>query len=110
MHVADGGPVEAFCGFFDVSFRGSAENPADNEVRLSTAPDPTGATHWGQQTFYLHPPVDCAANDRLRCTIDLSRKKDNHRLLNVKLGVKVEGNSIYAEHSTTPRNFNVHIE
>ena len=75
-----------------------------------TAPDPTGATHWGQQTFYLHPPVDCAANDRLRCTIDLSRKKDNHRLLNVKLGVKVEGNSIYAEHSTTPRNFNFHIE
>ncbi len=43
MHVADGGPVEAFCGYFDVDFKGSEENPADNAIRLSTAPDPTGA-------------------------------------------------------------------
>jgi hypothetical protein len=42
MHVTDGGPVEAFCGFFDVVFSGSQENPADVEVRLTTAPDPTG--------------------------------------------------------------------
>lgn len=42
MHVADGGPVDALCGFFDVSFRGSDENPADIDVKLTTAPDPTG--------------------------------------------------------------------
>ena len=42
MYVGDGGPIEAFCGYFDVLFKGSTENPADVEVRLSTAPDPTG--------------------------------------------------------------------
>ena len=51
MHVSDGGPVSAFCGFFDVVFKGSAENPADEAVVLTTAPDPTGARRktpvWG---------------------------------------------------------------
>lgn len=40
--MTDGGPVDALCGFFDVWFRGSEENPVDNEIRLSTGPDPTG--------------------------------------------------------------------
>jgi hypothetical protein len=31
-------------GFFDVWFKGSEANPADNDIRLSTAPDPTGAS------------------------------------------------------------------
>lgn len=42
MHVGAPGPVQAFCGYFDVDFRGSDENPADNDIRLSTAPDATG--------------------------------------------------------------------
>ena len=42
MHVPDGGPVDAFCGYFDVLFKGSTENPADVEIRLPTGPDPTG--------------------------------------------------------------------
>ena len=50
MHVADGGPVEAFCGFFDVVFKGSQENPTDVEVRLSTAPDPTGRGYYGRDS------------------------------------------------------------
>lgn len=41
------GPLEALSGFFDVRFNGSPENPADFPVTLSTAPDPTGCTHWG---------------------------------------------------------------
>lgn len=49
LRILDGGPVDAFVGFFDVQFRGSPENPAQMEVLLSTAPDATGATHWGQQ-------------------------------------------------------------
>ncbi len=47
--MLDGGPVDGFVGFFDVQFKGSPENPATMEVLLSTAPDATGATHWGQQ-------------------------------------------------------------
>lgn len=34
--------MDALCGYFDVWFRGSQDNPTDNEVRLTTSPDPTG--------------------------------------------------------------------
>lgn len=40
--MTDGGPVDALCGWFDVWFRGSDEAAVDNEIRLSTGPDPTG--------------------------------------------------------------------
>ena len=53
------------------------------QVLLSTAPDPTGATHWGQQTFSLHPAVDCAPGDALAGRITVVRKKENHRLMEV---------------------------
>jgi hypothetical protein len=36
------GRIEALCGWFDVQFKGSEQNPTDNPVSLSTAPDPTG--------------------------------------------------------------------
>ncbi|PNH12877.1 putative protein arginine N-methyltransferase 4.2 [Tetrabaena socialis] len=110
LHMTDGGPVDALCGFFDVWFKGSEENPADNEIRLSTGPDPTGATHWGQQSFPLQPPIDCAPGDRLHISLEVSRRTDNQRLLLVKAGITVEGNSIYAEQSKTPRQFRWNIE
>ena len=34
---------------FGPQFKGSPQNPVTTEVTLTTAPDPTGATHWGQQ-------------------------------------------------------------
>ena len=64
---------------------------------------PAGATHWGQQTFYLSPGIECASTDHLQCTIDVARREDNQRLLRVKLASKVEGSSVHAEQSTTPR-------
>lgn len=42
MIMADGGPVDALCGWFDVFFKGSQDQPTDCEVKLSTGPDPTG--------------------------------------------------------------------
>ncbi len=57
IRMADHGSVNALCGYFDVQFAGSPENPADTPVTLSTAPDPTGATHWGQQVFFLYPDI-----------------------------------------------------
>lgn len=56
---------------------------ASVQVSLSTAPDPTGATHWGQQTFCLHPPIDCAPGDAVEGSIRVTRKKENHRLMQV---------------------------
>lgn len=61
--------MHAFCGWFDTQFRGSDGSPADTPVTLSTAPDPTGATHWGQQSFYIVPPLECAPGDKLKATI-----------------------------------------
>mmetsp|Transcript_11453 Transcript_11453/g.20223 ORF Transcript_11453/g.20223 Transcript_11453/m.20223 type:complete len:379 (-) Transcript_11453:647-1783(-) len=97
MEVADGGPVDAFCGYFDVLFKGSEQNPAENDVKLSTAPDPTGATHWGQQVFFVNPPIDCAPGDSLETKIHLERRTDNHRLLRLKMAVQLKGESITAE-------------
>ncbi len=73
-------------------------------------PRPAGATHWGQQTFPLHPAIDCAPGDKLKSSIEVSRRTDNQRLLNVSVGVQVEGSSIYAEQSTTARQFRWNIE
>ncbi|KAL6753399.1 S-adenosyl-L-methionine-dependent methyltransferase [Haematococcus lacustris] len=93
MHVADGGPVEALCGYFDVLFKGSEENPADNDVKLSTAPDAQGATHWGQQVFFVQPPIACEVEDVLHTSLLLTRKPENHRLLRVQMQVQVRGPS-----------------
>ncbi|CAD7696953.1 unnamed protein product [Ostreobium quekettii] len=85
LDVVAGGPVEALAGFFDVEFRGSPTNPADHPVRLSTAPDMAGSTHWGQLSFFIHPPIDCGQGDKLRCRVCITRKQENHRLMNVSL-------------------------
>eukprot|EP00240_Pyramimonas_obovata_P003881 CAMPEP_0118931792 /NCGR_PEP_ID=MMETSP1169-20130426/8007_1 /TAXON_ID=36882 /ORGANISM="Pyramimonas obovata, Strain CCMP722" /LENGTH=374 /DNA_ID=CAMNT_0006874333 /DNA_START=141 /DNA_END=1265 /DNA_ORIENTATION=+ len=77
--------VAGFCGWFDVHFRGSEENPADEEVLLSTAPDPMGATHWGQQAFWLHPSTGVSFGDKLKGKLHMERSKENHRLMNVMI-------------------------
>lgn len=106
--VDGGGPVDAFCGWFDVTFQGSPEHLADDPVKLSTGPDATGPTHWGQQVFMMHPSVDCAAGDNLQVKVHVSRQKENHRLLELQLDVKVEGNSVHATKEV--RQLNWHID
>lgn len=110
MSINEGGAISGFLGFFDVAFRGSPENPVDFEVVLSTAPDPTGCTHWGQQAFFVHPPIECARGDRLAASITVTRKRENHRLLNVKLAAKLEGNSVWAQQMAAPRLLEFRIE
>lgn len=68
--------------------RAGARSTCLTLATLST-PAPAGATHWGQQLFHVHPPIDCAPGDRIRATLELSRKKENHRLLHIKLTTKV---------------------
>lgn len=158
------GPIQGLAGFFDATFRGSLQQPAEQEARprspppqrtparsrachpararctraaasgervaftllrcrtqaciapearpcssrqardmqvvLSTAPDASGATHWGQLTFQLHPPISAAPGDRLRCDMDMVRQEKNNRLLHVKLKIKLEGDSEYAQNAT----------
>lgn len=50
-----------------------------------------GATHWGQQVFYIHPTMDCAPGDKVNAKFTMVRKKENHRLLQIKMAVKVRG-------------------
>ncbi len=40
----------------------------------------------------------------------VARRADNQRLLKVNLGVQVEGNSVFAERSTTPRVMDYNID
>ena len=81
------GPSEvgAFAGWFDVSFRGSEANPCENVVDLTTAPDANGATHWGQQAFYLSPGISAADGAHLEGRLEMQRKKENQRLYDVRL-------------------------
>jgi type I protein arginine methyltransferase len=82
------GGVDGLAGWFDVDFRGSEQNPAPEPVTLDTSPDEQGATHWGQQAFYLHPPQPVQAGDVLRGTFEMVRKTENHRLLTVHMGIQ----------------------
>lgn len=36
LPIVDGGPVDAFCGYFDVTFGGSQQNPAGERSRHNT--------------------------------------------------------------------------
>ena len=81
------GPAEvgAFCGWFDVSFKGSSANPNETDVELTTAPDANGATHWGQQVFYLDPTLSAADGNVIAGRLELKRKAENQRLYDLRL-------------------------
>ena len=85
------GPVEGFCGWFDTDFHGSEETPAEWPSTLSTAPDETGATHWGQQLFQVSPNVWGKAGDESECGFEMRRRKDNQRLLEIDMRYGIKG-------------------
>lgn len=57
------------------------------QVVLTTQPDETGGTHWGQMTFQLHPPLQAEPGDMLQCKFDMARQPHNNRLLYVNLSL-----------------------
>ena len=77
--------VGAFAGWFDVTFAGSDDNPCENPVRLTTAPDANGATHWGQQAFYMWPEMYASDGAIVSGKFDMVRRKENQRLYNVRM-------------------------
>ncbi|OAE29172.1 hypothetical protein AXG93_1862s1300 [Marchantia polymorpha subsp. ruderalis] len=70
--------------------QGSPTDPADHEVELTTAPSTDETTHWGQQVFLLHPPLNLQDGDILSCSLDITRSRDNHRLMDVKFVHQLE--------------------
>ncbi|XP_022864230.1 protein arginine N-methyltransferase PRMT10 [Olea europaea var. sylvestris] len=82
-----------FAGWFDVHFRGSHENPAQQEIELTTAPSEDFGTHWGQQVFLLHPPVRAHQGDNLMLNFSMTRAKENHRLMEVDLTCEIRQTS-----------------
>ncbi|KAF5725813.1 protein arginine N-methyltransferase PRMT10 [Tripterygium wilfordii] len=85
-------PNTRLCGFggwFDVHFRGRKEDPAQQEIELTTAPNTENSTHWGQQVFLLHPPIHVSEGDDLDISFAMDRAKENHRLMEVELGCKI---------------------
>ena len=80
--------VGAFAGWFDVTFAGSSENPCENVVELTTAPDANGATHWGQQAFYMYPEISPSRGSKIKGKFDMLRRKENQRLYSVRMNWK----------------------
>lgn len=76
--------LSSFAGWFDVDFKGSPQNPAPTPVTLSTAPY-IGYTHWGQQSFLVAPPIQVCDGDVVEGEVHITRRRDNHRLLNVRI-------------------------
>ncbi|KAH9761943.1 protein arginine N-methyltransferase PRMT10 [Citrus sinensis] len=70
-----------FSGWFDVHFRGSTEDPAQQEIELTTAPSTYNGTHWGQQVFLFRPSVRVSEGDDLNVSFSMTRSKENHRLM-----------------------------
>jgi protein arginine N-methyltransferase 1 len=75
--------ITGIAGWFEVDFLGSEQNPAPAKVTLSTAPH-IGYTHWGQQCFFLHPPVEINDADTIAGKVNIVRRKDYQRLMNVE--------------------------
>uniref|UniRef100_A0A6T8DAZ0 Protein arginine N-methyltransferase domain-containing protein n=1 Tax=Prymnesium polylepis TaxID=72548 RepID=A0A6T8DAZ0_9EUKA len=79
--------LNAFAGWFDVQFCGSDADQAPNPVELTTAP--SHHTHWAQQLFYVHPPLEVQAGDVIKGSIHLTRQRTNHRLLYLQVKFSV---------------------
>lgn len=78
-----------FSGWFDVHFRGSTEDPAQQEIELTTAPSTYNGTHWGQQVFLFRPSVRVSEGDDLNVSFSMTRSKENHRLLEVEFSCEI---------------------
>ncbi|KAM0944874.1 putative methyltransferase [Dioscorea sansibarensis] len=85
--------LSGFAGWFDVHFRGSTQNPAKNEVELTTAPSEDNPTHWGQQTFLLSPPLGVNEGDEVAVSFSMVRSKHNHRLMDVEFTSELQQSS-----------------
>lgn len=77
-----------FAGWFDVEFKGCAENPAEREVTLTTSPF-VQPTHWGQQVFPLYPLTQVCDGDVVEGSVSVARRSDNQRLMTVKFDYRV---------------------
>lgn len=73
------GELNALGGWFENDFNGSKSHPAHSPVTLSTAPETN--THWAQQVFCVHPPLNVEEGDYLEGTVKVARQRLNHRLL-----------------------------
>jgi protein arginine N-methyltransferase 1 len=98
--IKTAGPVHALAGWFDTTFDGSAQNPTDVVVTLSTAPQ-QGYTHWGQQVFLLAGQVFAERGDTLAGDARLTRQKANQRTLHFELeyALRRKREGAPAEHS-----------
>lgn len=79
----EGTTVNAFCGWFDVHFRGSEGSPVDSPIEMTTAPEYNHCTHWGQQAFLIDPPIESRDGDVLEGRISVKKHRENKRLLDI---------------------------
>eukprot|EP01123_Difflugia_compressa_P013517 TRINITY_DN630_c0_g1_i2.p1 TRINITY_DN630_c0_g1~~TRINITY_DN630_c0_g1_i2.p1 ORF type:complete len:409 (-),score=83.00 TRINITY_DN630_c0_g1_i2:27-1196(-) len=109
QHASSDVKFTGFAGWFEVDFKGSTSQPATTNITLSTAPH-IGYTHWGQQCFFFHPPVDPIDSDIIEGRINIVRRKDNQRLMNVEISHKVKKNNQIAKTVGAVQNNQFHMD
>ena len=77
------GGLYGFVTWFDCDFRHGSK-----KIVLSTPPYKKH-THWKQTVFYLDNPFDVYPEDKISGTVKVSKAKENHRELNVKMEISV---------------------
>jgi len=100
--------VNGIVCWFDVDFKGSAENPAASPVLLTTAPTTEGATHWGQQCFHVVPQINVANGDELHMDWSLNRQRQNERLM--EFHVKIQHEDKVAGSAQPDRQFHFRVD
>ncbi|CAI5967479.1 unnamed protein product [Closterium sp. NIES-65] len=98
-------PVNAIGGWFDVLFKGSATDPTEHEVQLTTAPSVDEGTHWGQQVFLLAHPLHVREGDEVSGAMHIRRSQKNHRLMDVDLQLQCQHTDGSRSPSTTAAYF-----
>lgn len=105
---AEGSVVNAFCGWFDVHFRGSAQCQVQSPIELSTEPEYGHCTHWGQQAFFVEPPIEGRDGDELEGRITVVKHKENRRLLDIGMVVSHKSHEQMQEQMPQHKRFNEH--
>jgi protein arginine N-methyltransferase 1 len=96
---SEGALVNAFCGWFDVHFNGSADCPVNTTIELSTAPEYGHCTHWGQQALFVEPPIEGRDGEELEGRITIVKHKENRRLLDIGMVVSHKSPEQVGEHN-----------
>ena len=94
-----------FVGWFVVDFNGSPSNPSLFHVECGTGPY-HGTTHWGQEGFFVHPPIEVTRFDKMEMSFSMTRKPELWRLYDVNVEFSAHSASTSQRLPKMSKNYN----